>query len=251
MQTKGHQFTTHSDTETILYAWVEWGERCVEHLRGMFAFAIWDQSKHTLFCARDRLGVKPFLYSLTDDGFFLFASEHKALLEHPSIKKDINFNSIETYFALGYIADPESIFQSIRKLPPGHTLTLRKNQNPQLKQYWDLPFGSYELAENDAQEELFERLKEAIGIRLISEVPLGAFLSGGVDSSSVVAIMSQIQDEPIKTCSIGFDNALFDEAEFAREVAQHCHTDHFQKIVNSNDYTLIDKLVEVYDEPFD
>ena len=250
LKAKGHLFQTTSDTEVIVNAWVEWGEQCVDHLRGMFAFALWDATQQTLFCARDRLGVKPFLYYLSEDGFFVFASEHKALLEYPGIPLEINPRSVECFFALGYIADPESIYTSIRKLPAGHTLTLKKNKPAQTKAYWDLTFADQRLAPAEAKRELYQRLTEATQLRLISEVPLGAFLSGGVDSSTVVAIMSELQSTPVKTCSIGFDDPKFNESEFANEVAQHCHTDHFQKIVSSDDYDLIDTLVDIYDEPY-
>lgn len=247
---KGHQFNTHSDTETIVYAWIEWGEQCVDKLRGMFAFAIWDVKKEILFCARDRLGVKPFLYSITDDGYFLFASEHKAILQHPNVSRDINHNSVETYFALGYITDPDSIYKSILKLPAGHTLTIKRGKTPVINQYWDLSFKTVDLSPENAQQQLFEKLKEATDVRMLAEVPLGAFLSGGVDSSAIVAIMSQLQKEPVKTCSIGFNDPKFNESEFAQEVADHCHTDHFQQTVDSDDYDLIDTLIDVYDEPY-
>jgi asparagine synthase (glutamine-hydrolysing) len=247
---KGHQFQTASDTEVIVNAWVEWGEQCVHHLRGMFAFVIWDQHQQVLFCARDRLGVKPLLYHLTEDGFFVFASEHKAILEYPGISLDINTRSVECYFALGYIPDPDSIYASISKLPAGHTLTLTRNSSPRIQQYWDIPFKSQPLSPDQASAEFYSRLREATELRLISEVPLGAFLSGGVDSSSVVAVMSELNENPVKTCSIGFDNPDYNESDFANEVAAHCHTDHFQKIVSSDDYDLIDTLVEIYDEPY-
>ena len=250
LKQKGYSFKTHSDTEAILHAWEAWGEDCVNHLRGMFAFAIWDAKKKTLFCARDRLGVKPFLYAHTEDGYFIFASEHKALLKHPGLKTDINHRSIETYFALGYITDPDSIYQQIEKLPAGHTLTIDANKKVQLKQYWDLPFNPVDIDPGDAQQELFERLKEAVDVRMISEVPLGAFLSGGVDSSSVVALMAQLKDEPVKTCSIGFNDPKYNESDFAREVAEYWKTDHYEKIVDSDDYDLIDTLAEIYDEPY-
>jgi asparagine synthase (glutamine-hydrolysing) len=250
LQAKGHQFKTHSDTETILRAWIEWKEDCVQHLQGMFAFAIWDKHSETLFCARDRLGVKPLLYTITKDGYFLFASEHKSLLANPAVERKIDTRSVETYFALGYIADPDSIYEDIKKLPAGHTMTLRKGQSTKIEEYWDLPFGNNQLSEVNAQQEMYDRLKEAVDIRLMSEVPLGAFLSGGVDSSAVVEIMSGLQDSPVKTCSIGFDDAKYDEATYANLVAEHCKTDHFQKIVGSDDYDLIDTLVDIYDEPF-
>lgn len=247
---KGYQFKTHSDTETIVYSWLEWGEQCVDKLRGMFAFAILDVEKETLFCVRDRLGVKPFLYSITDDGYFIFGSEHKALLQHPNVSTDINLKSVETYFALGYITDPDSIYSSIQKLPAGHTLTIKRGEELVIKQYWDLEFESIDIKAEDAEQQLFEKLKEATDIRMLSEVPLGAFLSGGVDSSAIVAIMSQLQKDPVKTCSIGFNDPTYNESEFAQEVADFCHTDHFQQTVDSDDYGLIDTLIDVYDEPY-
>lgn len=247
---KGHQFKTSSDTEVIVNAWIEWKESCVNYLRGMFAFALWDEASETLFCARDRLGVKPFLYHFTDDGYFVFASEHKSLVEYPGIDLTIDPASVECYFALGYIPDPKSIYHSIKKLPAGHTLTLKRNHDPVFAEYWDLPFKDIQLNEKQAAEELYKRLKEATDLRLVSEVPLGAFLSGGVDSSTVVSIMSELQDTPVKTCSIGFDTPEYNEAEFAQEIADHCATEHFMKIVSSDDYGLIDELAEIYDEPF-
>lgn len=247
---KGYQFKTHSDTETILHSWCEWREQCVDRLRGMFAFVIWDKPSQTLFCARDRLGVKPFIYSMTSDGYFIFASEHKALLQFPGIDRTLDPKSVECYFALGYIADPNSIYKSIKKLPSGHTMTLKTKEQPQIKQYWDLPFNTHELNDEQAAKELTKQLKKATDIRMLAEVPLGAFLSGGVDSSSIVALMSQLQDDPVKTCSIGFKDPKFNEAEFAREVAEHCHTEHYEQFVDSDDYDLIDTLLDVYDEPY-
>jgi asparagine synthase (glutamine-hydrolysing) len=231
LKSRGYQFETQSDTEAIVHAYEAWGEDCVDHLRGMFAFAIWDKRKHTLFLARDRMGIKPLLYSITEDGHFIFASEHKALLEYPGLKRTIKTNSIETYFALGYIAEPDTIYANIYKLQAGHTLTIVNKTVKPVNRYWDIPFQpDIELDEESAQKELVRQLTEAIEIRMVAEVPLGAFLSGGIDSSSVVALMSSLQKDPINTCSIGFDSSSYDESHYADQVA--------------------DKLIDVYDEPF-
>ncbi len=252
LQQLGYSFQTNSDTETILHAWEAWGEKCVQHLRGMFAFVIWDKNKNTVFLARDRLGIKPLLYATTDDGYLIFASEHKALLKHPSLKSDINIISIESYFALGYIAEPDTIYHSIRKLPAGYNLLVRDRKLAEPKQYWDVPFNRDNTSLNwhDAQNELHQRLQKAIEIRMIAEVPLGAFLSGGVDSSTVVALMSELSQDPVNTCSIGFDNTQFDESQYASQVAEKYKTNHYQESIRSDDFDLIDRLVDIYDEPY-
>ena len=250
LKNKGYEFDTHADTETILHAWEEWGQECVHHLRGMFAFAIWDSSKNTLFLARDRLGVKPLLYTFTEDGFLIFASEHKAILQYPGISREINLKSIETYFALGYITDPYTIYKSIKRLPAAHTLTIKNQSISKPVAYWDVPFKPIKLTPETAKTELIKKFKDAVDIRMMSEVPLGAFLSGGVDSSSVVAMMSELQDKPVKTCSIGFNDPKFNESEFAQLVADKYKTEHNQHIVDSDDYDLIDTLVDIYDEPY-
>jgi asparagine synthase (glutamine-hydrolysing) len=250
LEAKGHRFKTHSDTEVILNSWLEWGAGCVDRLRGMFTFAIWDAREKSLFCARDRLGVKPLYYSITADGYFIFGSELKALQQFPGIATDINNHSIESYFALGYIPDPESIYQNIHKLPAGSYIEASRGKVTEPRQYWDLPFSPVELDPENAGEELISRLSEAIDIRLISEVPLGAFLSGGVDSSSVVALMAKLQQTPVKTCSIGFNHPDFDESDYATEVARRYKTDHHTEVVDNDDFSLIDKLIDIYDEPF-
>ena len=202
----GHVFRTHCDTEVIVHAWEEWGERCVDRFRGMFAFGLWDRNRETLFLARDRLGIKPLYYSLLKDGTFIFASELKALIAHPDFERELDFHAIEDYFAYGYVPEPKTIFRQAQKLSPAHTLKLQYGQSmPRLHQYWDVPFGPQNLVSmEEAQEELVERLREAVSIHLMTEVPLGAFLSGGVDSSAVVAMMSGLMQEPVNTCSISF-----------------------------------------------
>ncbi|HMW83620.1 MAG TPA: amidotransferase 1, exosortase A system-associated, partial [Pseudomonadales bacterium] len=251
LQALGQQFRTHSDTEVILAGWAVWGEQCVDHFRGMFAFALWDRPRQTLFLARDRLGVKPLYYALID-GWLLFGSELKVLLCDPRLSRRLDPTAIEEYFALGYVPDPKCILSSVQKLPAGHTLCLQRGQGvPASREYWDIPFTPLpQASEAELAEELIERLREAVTIRMIAEVPLGAFLSGGVDSSAVVAMMAQAQQEPVNTCSIGFDVAAFDESSYALQVAERYHTQHHVKRVDPNDFDLIDRLAALYDEPF-
>ena len=248
----GHVFRTRSDTEVIVHAWEAWGEACVERFRGMFAFAIWDESQQTLFLARDRLGVKPLCYAQLPDGHWLFGSELKALLAHGGLRRDIDPRAVEEYFAFGYVPEPRTIFTSAQKLAPGHTLCLRRGQAaPAPRRYWDVRFtGDNPISDADAQAELVERLRESVRLRMISEVPLGAFLSGGVDSSAVVAMMAAQSSGPVNTCSISFSDPAFDEAEFAQQVAARYQTRHFVEAVETDDFDLIDTLAALYDEPY-
>jgi len=248
----GHGFHTRSDTEVIVHAWEEWGEACVERFRGMFAFALWDRNRQTLFLARDRLGVKPLYYALLPGGLFLFGSELKSLLAHPDLGHELDPYAIEEYFALGYVPEPRTIYAGACKLPPAHTLTIRRGQPvPEPREYWDVRFTlDNRIGEREAQEELVDRLRESIRLRMISEVPLGAFLSGGVDSSAVVAMMAGVSAEPVNTCSISFSDPAFDEAAFAEQVAARYHTRHFVDTVNSDDFGLVDVLARTYDEPY-
>ena len=252
LQALGHVFRTRSDTEVIVHAWEAWGAECVQRFRGMFAFALWDRNQQTLFLARDRLGVKPLYYTVLADGHCLFGSELKALLVHPDLPRDMDPLAVEDYFAYGYIPEPRSIFKGVYKLPPGFTLTLRRGKPvPQPVEYWDVAFSaSSTLSEQEASEELIHRLREAVKIRLISEVPLGAFLSGGVDSSAVVAMMSGISAEPVVTCSISFGDAAYNEAAYAQTVADQYHTQHHVEQVDPDDISLVDRLAMVYDEPY-
>lgn len=249
----GHSFRTHCDTEVIVHAWEEWGDACVTRFRGMFAFALWDRNRQVLFLARDRLGIKPLYYSLLSNGHFVFGSELKALKQHPALDRAIDSNAIEEYFALGYIPEPRSIYRGTSKLRPGHTLMLRRGEPfPEQRQYWDIPF---KLAANpptleEAKAGLIEQLREAVGIRLIAEVPLGAFLSGGVDSSTVVAMMAQVSKEPVNTCSIAFGEAEYNEADYAKAVADKFACRHRVGYVEPNDHSLLDILARLYDEPF-
>ncbi|HNS58919.1 MAG TPA: amidotransferase 1, exosortase A system-associated, partial [Nitrosomonas europaea] len=248
----GHRFRTHCDTEVIVHAWEEWGERCVERFSGMFAFGVWDRNRQTLFMARDRLGIKPFYYTLLDNGLFLFASELKALLVHPDFDKTFDHRAIEDYFAYGYIPEPKTIFKNAFKLNPGHLLSLQRGQQTvQSREYWDIPFTPHgSLSEEEAAEELILRLRNAVDSHLMSEVPLGAFLSGGVDSSAVVAMMGGLMKEPVNTCSIAFADPAFDESDYARLVAERYQTRHFTEQVQQDDFDLIDRLAALYDEPF-
>ncbi|MDI4631702.1 amidotransferase 1, exosortase A system-associated [Pelomonas sp. V22] len=256
LQALGYAFHTKSDTECIVHAWEAWGPDCVKKLRGMFAFAIWDSSKQTFFIARDRLGVKPMYYSLLDDGKLLFGSEMKSILAYQDaqggMRREIDPLAVEEYFALGYVAEPRCIFKQAKKLAPGHSLTIRRSQPiPEPVEYWDVHFTlDNKIGLDDACDELRERLQESVRLRMIAEVPLGAFLSGGVDSSAVVATMAGISDGPVNTCSIGFDDPKFNESAFAQTVADRYKTNHRLEIVKSDDFDLIDMLARLYDEPY-
>jgi asparagine synthase (glutamine-hydrolysing) len=252
LQSRGHHFHTRSDTEVIVHGWEEWGEDCVKRFRGMFAFALWDRNRECFFLARDRLGVKPLYYALQDDGLLLFGSELKSLLAGRQSAWDIDPLAVEEYFALGYVAEPRSIFRQARKLPPAHTLLLRRGSPPgQPREYWDVRFRpDCRLSEEEASAELVRRLEESVRLRMISEVPLGAFLSGGVDSSAVVAAMARVSREPVNTCSIAFPDPAYNEAPFARMVADRYRTRHFVETVESDDFSLIDTLSRLYDEPY-
>ena len=248
----GHQFRTRCDTEVIVHAWEQWGEACVTRLRGMFAFAIWDRNHGTLFLARDRLGIKPLHCAYLPDGMFLFGSELKTLLAHPDFARELDPCAVEDYFAYGYVPEPRTIFKGAFKLMPGHTLTLMTGgRNRQQKPYWDLPFTPHDpLTEQEAQDELQRRLDEAVKSHLEADVPLGAFLSGGVDSSAVVASMAGMGSEPVNTCSIAFDDPTFDESRYASQVAEQYGTRHYSETVNKDDYGLLDTLAALYDEPY-
>ncbi|MDP3652879.1 MAG: amidotransferase 1, exosortase A system-associated [Rhodoferax sp.] len=248
----GHVFHTQSDTEVIVHAWESWGADCVKHFRGMFAFALWDRNQQALFLARDRLGVKPLYYALVGDGTLLFGSELKSILAHGGLCREMDPQAVEQYFALGYVAEPRTIFKQARKLPPAHTLTVHRGQPlAEAIAYWDICFSlKNTLSEVDAHAELVRRLRESVRLRMVSEVPLGAFLSGGVDSSAVVAVMAGLSPEPVNTCSIGFDDPMFNESAFAQKVADRYSTRHRLEVVRSDDFDLIDTLARLYDEPF-
>ena len=249
---RGHRFRSHCDTEVIVHGWEEWGEACVERFNGMFAFVLWDETRQTLFLARDRTGEKPLYYTLLPDGRFLFASELKALLVHPGVSRQIDPRAVEDYFAYGYVPDPKSIYLGIQKLPPAHVLTLRRGAPvPEPRPYWDWTFSTNRsTSEPEACEELVDLLRELVKMRMISDVPLGAFLSGGVDSSSIVAMMAGLSNEPVNTCSISFSEAAYDESRFAANVSALHGTRHHVREVTADDFDLVDALATIYDEPF-
>src|SRR5437762_4515067 len=227
----GHRFYTNTDTEVIVHLYEEHGTDCVQELRGMFALALWDERAECLLLARDRFGKKPLYYALSNDKF-LFGSEIKALLAVAPELAEVNPAGLLNFFYFGYIPDPLTAFSSIQKLPPGHLLEFARGQI-QVRQYWDLPAcGVHEpRSEDECLQELEHRLAEAVRIRLVSDVPLGALLSGGVDSSTVVALMARTSSRPVKTFSIGFSKADFNEAKYARMVAQPFGTEHHELYV--------------------
>ena len=249
----GHRFATRSDTETILAAYKQYGENCVDHLRGMFAFAIWDARDKSLFLARDRVGKKPLYYHFSGTGF-VFASEIKAILQYPGIERAIDHSALADYLQLQYVPFPKTIFRSIHKLPPGFTLRVTTEADRLRlteRKYWDLHYEpDYSRSEQDWCELLRDKLAEAVRIRMISEVPLGAFLSGGVDSSAVVAFMAQAQTAPVKTFSIGFKEEDFSELQYARQIAEQFGTDHHEFIVEPDAMEMLPKLAWEFDEPF-
>jgi asparagine synthase (glutamine-hydrolysing) len=248
----GFEFRTRSDTEVVLHAWEAWGPDSLRRLRGMFAFGIWDRKAQTMFLARDHVGVKPMFYSLLPNGLFVFGSELKSIMTFPELSRELNPQAVEDYFAYGYIPEPKTIFHNAYKLSPGHCITLKVGATEVRQQrYWDLPFQPGPArSEQDIEQELIARLRESVQSQMVAEVPLGAFLSGGVDSSAVVAMMAQQDREAVNTCSIGFDDPEFDESAFADQVAKRYQTHHFAQTVNKDDYGLIDTLAHLYDEPF-
>lgn len=248
----GHRFRTRSDTEVIVHAWEEWGDACVERLHGMFAFAIWDESRQCLFLARDRLGKKPLYWAVLPDGMIAFASEIKGLLQHPGLPRAIDPLAVEAYFAYGYVPDPRSIYRDVAKLPPAHFLTFERGgrmRGPH--RYWDVDFSPrHGIDAGAARDELWQRLERAVATRMVADVPLGAFLSGGVDSSAVVAGMARSSQRPVRTFSIAFGQRDHDESEHAAAVAARWHTDHHVRRVEPDAFDLLDRLAGIYDEPF-
>jgi asparagine synthase (glutamine-hydrolysing) len=247
---RGHRLSTVGDTEVIVHLYEEYGVDCVRHLHGMFAFALWDSRRHQLLLARDRIGKKPLLYSL-HRGELSFASEMGALLQNPDIPREIDLESIDAYLAYGYVPAPRSILRAVHKLPPAHTLVVRDGQAT-VERYWSLDYSS-KLEVSDPRE-LYEPIRDQIRAatrrRLISDVPLGAFLSGGIDSSAVVAAMAEAGGGPVKTFSIGFENAAYDELPHARRIAQLFGTDHHEFIVAPQAIEIVPKMVRHYGEPF-
>jgi asparagine synthase (glutamine-hydrolysing) len=249
LKEKGHKFNSNTDTEVIIHLYEEYGEECVRQLRGMFAFAIWDERKQTLLLARDRPGKKPLLY-YHKNNLFCFSSEFSSLLAPDVIYKEIEPKAIHYYLTFGYIPAPMTIYKDVYKLPPAHILILKDGQI-NIKQYWSLNYTKkIKISEDDAADEVLRLLKEAVRIRLYSDVPLGAFLSGGIDSSTVVGLMSQLTGEKVKTFSVGFDNKDYNELKYAKTVADTFNTEHHEFIVKPKALEILPILVERYGEPY-
>lgn len=249
LEERGHIFRTHSDTETIVHAYEEWGEEAIRKFRGMFAFALWDEERRRFIFGRDRLGKKP-LYYYVDDKRLIFASEIKAILVHPEIRSDLDFTALSDYMTLTYIPCPKTIFQQIRKLPAAHYAVF-ENGSMKTHSYWDLNFlPDYHLSDRQIEEGIWESLQESTRIRMISEVPIGAFLSGGVDSSAVVAAMARSSSKPVVTNSIAFSHENYDESSYARMVAAQYATVHNEFAVSPEAISVIELLSWHYDEPF-
>ena len=250
---RGHRFATASDTEVLVHLYEEYGERCVEPLRGMFAYAIWDGARRELLLGRDRLGIKPLFYAATPAGF-LFGSELKALIQSPWLSPRLDRRGLTAYLQYGYVPDPLSILDGVAKVPPGHTLSIRSGRPGVPLRYWQ-PTGHFKAeaaAGGEAQiaEDLWERLEEAVRFHLVSDVPVGAFLSGGVDSTAVVSIMARATRRPIKTFSVGFREDRYNELPHARQVAQAYGTEHHELLVEPNDLKVLEELLSSFDEPF-
>jgi len=250
MESKGHIFHTKTDTETIVHLYEEYGKDCVKKLRGMFAFAIWDSRKKRLFVARDRIGKKPLVYAVHAGGI-VFSSELRAVADAKGVKKEMDFSALDMYLALQYIPSPQTIYKNIFKLPPAHTLTV-ENGNVSVESYWDLPLDAKPpvMSFSEAKEAVRAKLEESVKIRMVSDVPLGAFLSGGVDSSIIVALMSRLSPRPVKTFSIGFEEQEFSELGYAAEVAKRYGCEHTEFIVRAEMADVLPKLAWHYSEPY-
>ena len=248
----GATFRTGGDTEVILAAYAQWGEKCLDRLDGMFVFAIYDLAKRQLFLARDRFGVKPLFMARLSDGSLAFASELKGLLAHPLMRRVADPLAIEDYMTWGYVPDHRSILKGVEKLPAGHFLVLDHGKDiPKPQLWWDISFEHRAKGStSDLSAELLHLMREGVTSRMVSDVPLGAFLSGGVDSSSVVALMAEASREPVRSCSIGFDVAEVDETSHARLVAERFGTAHSERIVSPDDMTDLDRIAAIFDEPF-
>ena len=250
LEAEGNRFYTNSDTEVILHLYEKYGVDCLEYLRGMFAIAIWDAVEKTLFIARDRVGKKPLLYSHQTNGDLIFGSEFQAILQHPDISRDVDYNAIDSYLTYLCVPSPQSAFRQIRKLEPAHWLRW-KNGEIETKRYWLPDFSrKIKITREEAEEETLRILREATKMRLISEVPLGAFLSGGVDSSTIVALMAEESEKPVKTFSIGFEEQNFSELKYAKRVAKHVGAEYNEFIVKPNALEVLPTLIEHYGEPY-
>lgn len=252
LQKKGYQFKTNCDTEVIVNLYAEYKEKCVDYLRGMFAFTIWDKEKRELFGARDRFGIKP-LYFYQDEKQFVWGSEIKAILSASNIKKEISIQGLDYYFSYGYSQRDQTVYTQIKKLLPGHYFILSPGKTNKMKtsSYWDVCYApDYSKSEEYWKESIFETLEEAVKMRLMSDVPLGAFLSGGIDSSIVVALMAMNSEQPVKTFSIGFSEEAYNELQYAHQIVEKYSTDHHEIIVEPESLSLLPRLVGAFDEPF-
>jgi len=251
LESLGHRFKTNCDTETIVHAYEQFGADCVSRLRGMFAFAIYDFRDDSLFIARDRVGKKPLFYAPDAAGDLVFGSELKSLLEHPGVTREIDPAALDAFLTFGYVPEEFCVFKGVRKLPPGHWLRYGGGRI-ETASYWDFEYSGGDESRSEAEwiELIREKLREAVRIRLVSEVPLGAFLSGGVDSSSIVGLMSEVSETPVRTFSIGFNEDSFNELKFARIAAKHFGTEHHEFIVTPDLVDVVDDLVWHFDEPF-
>ncbi len=252
LQKLGAVFVTSGDTEVLLHGWAAWGPAMLDRLNGMFAFALHDARRQSLFLARDRLGVKPLHYVELADGAVAFASELKGLLAHPLVRRVPDIRAVEDYLAFGYVPDDACLISGVKKLPAGHSLLIERGKAvPAPSRWWDVDFSKRATGSVKAlEEELTALLREAVTSRMVSDVPLGAFLSGGVDSSAVVALMAEASRGAVRTCTIGFDESSLDERRYANEVGQRFATQHRERVVAADDFSLIDTLVHAFDEPF-
>lgn len=252
LESEGASFRTDGDTEVILAAWQRWGADCLSRLNGMFAFALYDLDKRELFLARDRVGVKPLFTAMLSDGSMAFASELKGLLAHPLLRREVDPLAVEDYLTWGYVPDHRSILKGVEKLPAGHFRILKHDRAPEPpRQWWDVSFAERRKGTTaDLSAELLHLMREAVTSRMVADVPLGAFLSGGVDSSSVVALMAEASRSPVQTCSIGFDVAGLDETAYASKIARQFGTDHRSRVVAPDDFALVEQLSGMFDEPF-
>lgn len=251
LERDGVSFRTKTDTEVILALYRRDGVDCLQKLNGMFAFAIWDTAGQTLFLARDRIGKKPLYYYHTSGDRLAFASEIKSILQIPGVPRDIEPTSVPDYLCYHYVPDPKTIYRNVFKLPPGHFLLLRPGGEPRVSQYWDVSFSqSGGTSLKEAEDALLALLQDATSIRMVADVPLGAFLSGGVDSSAVVALMARSSDRPVRTCTIGFPDRRHDESLYAREIASLFKTDHREYVVRENFVDTVSLLPTFFDEPF-
>lgn len=247
LEKRGHIFRTKSDIESILHAYEEYGEECSQKLNGMFAFIIWDKHKNLLLLARDRIGIKPLYYYL-DKKRFVCGSELKSILQVDKIQQRVDFQAIDNFLTFEYIPAPLTIFKDIKKLLPGHTLIFR-NGNIEIKRYWDITYKARGSTEYEIKQNIRELLQDSVRIRLMSDVPLGVFLSGGIDSSIIVALMAQVMDQPVKTFSIGFEDSTYNELEYARIIAKKFDTEHHEFIIKPDAVKLTENLVGFLDEP--